>query len=92
MLYRSLLCVCVLGVFSRVRLFVTLQTVARQAPLSMGLSRQEYWSYHFLLWGIFLAKGSNTGLLHSRQTLYHLSHQGGLSLSPLHSFCYKARL
>ena len=27
-----------------VRLFVTLSTVARQAPLSMGLSRQEYWS------------------------------------------------
>ena len=24
--------------------FVTLQTVARQAPLSMGLPRQEYWS------------------------------------------------
>ena len=28
--------------FSRVRLFVNLWTVARQAPLSMGLSRQEY--------------------------------------------------
>ena len=27
-----------------VQLLVTLQTVARQAPLSMGLSRQEYWS------------------------------------------------
>ena len=25
-------------------LFVTLWTVARQAPLSMGFSRQEYWS------------------------------------------------
>ena len=25
-------------------LFATLQTVARQAPLSMGFSRQEYWS------------------------------------------------
>ena len=25
-------------------LFVTAWTVARQAPLSMGLSRQEYWS------------------------------------------------
>ena len=30
--------------FSHVRLFGTLQTVARQAPLSMGFSRQEYWS------------------------------------------------
>ena len=29
---------------SRVRLFVTTWTVAYQAPLSMGFSRQEYWS------------------------------------------------
>ena len=35
---------CVLSHFSRVRLCVTLWTVARQAPLSMGCSRQEYWS------------------------------------------------
>ena len=35
---------CVRSHFSRVRLFVTLWTVARQAPLSMGFSRQEYWS------------------------------------------------
>ena len=30
--------------FSCVRLFVTLWTVAHQDPLSMGFSRQEYWS------------------------------------------------
>ena len=30
--------------FSRVRLFAMLQNVARQAPLSMGFSRQGYWS------------------------------------------------
>ena len=29
---------------SRVRLFATPWTVAYQAPLSMGFSRQEYWS------------------------------------------------
>ena len=29
---------------SRVQLFVTLWTVAYQAPLAMGFSRQEYWS------------------------------------------------
>ena len=29
---------------SRVRLFATPWTVARQAPLSLGFSRQEYWS------------------------------------------------
>ena len=31
-------------VLSHVRLFSTPQTVACQAPLSMGFSRQEYWS------------------------------------------------
>ena len=36
--------VCVLNRFSRVQLCVTLWTVAQQAPLSMGFSRQEYWS------------------------------------------------
>ena len=35
---------CVLSHFSRVQLFVSLWTVAHQAPLSMGFSRQEYWS------------------------------------------------
>ena len=29
---------------SRVQLFVTPWTVANQSPLSMGFSRQEYWS------------------------------------------------
>ena len=29
---------------SPVQLFVTLWTVAHQAPLNMGFSRQEYWS------------------------------------------------
>ena len=36
--------VCVPSHFSCVRLFATLWPVARQAPLSMGFSRQEYWS------------------------------------------------
>ena len=34
---------CVLSHFSHVSLCVTLGTVACQAPLSMGFSRQEYW-------------------------------------------------
>ena len=33
---------------------------------------------HFLLQGIFLTQGLNPGLLHCRQRLYHLSHQGSL--------------
>ena len=37
-------CACVLSCFSLVQHFVTLWTVACQAPPSMGFSRQEYWS------------------------------------------------
>ena len=39
-----LYCACILSHFSRVQLFMTLQSVARQVPLSLGFSRQEYWS------------------------------------------------
>ena len=39
----DLLKTCVLIRFSCVWLLVTLWTVAHQAPLSMGFSRQEYW-------------------------------------------------
>ena len=35
---------CVLSHFSRVRLLATLWTIVHQALLSMGFSRQEYWS------------------------------------------------
>ena len=38
------MCVHVLSPFNYVRLFATLWAVAQQAPLSMGFSRQEYWS------------------------------------------------
>ena len=39
----SFICVfaCVLSCFSHVQLFATLWTIAHQAPLSMGFSRQE---------------------------------------------------
>ena len=33
-----------LNCFNHARLFATLCTLAHQAPLSMGFSRQEYWS------------------------------------------------
>ena len=65
---------------SRVQIFATPWTVAHQAPLFMGFSGQEYrWcglpfpSPEDLL---FLTQGSNPCLLHCRQILYHLSHQG----------------
>ena len=38
------LCMLLLSRFSHVQLSATLWTVAFQAPLSMGFSRQEYWS------------------------------------------------
>ena len=38
------MCVYMLSCFSCVWLFETLWAIARQPPLSMGFSRQEYWS------------------------------------------------
>ena len=62
--------------FSHVWLSMTPWTIARQTLLS-GFYRQAYWSgCHFFLQGIFPTQGSNPGLLHCRQTLYYLSHQG----------------
>ena len=53
-----------LSCFSRVQLFVTPWTVARQSALSMGFSRQEYWSGgHALFQGIFPTQGLNLCLL-----------------------------
>ena len=43
-LFLGILSVCVCCRFSLVWFFVTLWTVAHQTPLSMGFSRQEYWS------------------------------------------------
>ena len=37
-------CACVCCHFSRLQLFATLWTIACQAPLPMGFSKQEYWS------------------------------------------------
>ena len=42
--YFMLMYACVLSHSSHVQLFVTPWTVAHQAPLSRGFSRQEYWS------------------------------------------------
>ena len=65
--------------FSRVRLCATLWTMAHQAPLFTGFSRQEYWNE--LLFpppGIFPTQRSNLCVLSltgiGRQVLYHLCH------------------
>ena len=45
---------------SHLQLFVTPWTVARQVPLSMEFSRQEYWSgLPFLLQGVISSQGLN---------------------------------
>ena len=44
LIYYTCMCECELRHFSCIQLCVTLWTVARQAPLSMGFSKQEYWS------------------------------------------------
>ena len=50
---------------SHVQLFVTPWTVAHQAPLSMGFSKQDTGGgCHGLLQGIFPTQGPNLGLLH----------------------------
>ena len=54
---------CMLSHLSRVQLFATLWTVARQPPLSMAFSRQEYWSGLHALIQIFPSQGSNLHLL-----------------------------
>ena len=38
-------------------------------------ARALEWDCHFFLQGIFPTQGSNLGVLHCRQILYHLSHQ-----------------
>ena len=67
---------CMYDLFSHVRILVTPQTVACQAPLFMGFLRQEY--VIFLLQRSFLTQGSNLhllSLLHYKWILYLLSHQ-----------------
>ena len=63
---------------SRVRLFATPWAVACTRLLCAWdfLGKSTGVGCHFLLQGIFLTQGSNPGLPHCGQTLYHPSHQG----------------
>ena len=77
-LYMSIPCASSL---SCIQLFATPWTVAHLAPLSMGILRARILEdCHALLQRIFPIQGSNPGLLHCRQILYHLSHQGSPSI------------
>ena len=67
----------VLSHFSHVQLFVTLWTVACQAPLPWDSpGRNIGVGGHALLQGIFPTQGLNPGLLYCRWIVYQLSHQG----------------
>ena len=69
-------------------------TIAHQAPLSMGFPWQEYWSeLPFPSPGDLPNPGPNLGLLHCRQILYRLSHQGSSEYLPFWCYewcCYEA--
>ena len=81
----TLLWCAVLRCFSHVQLFSTPWTVAFQALLSMGFSRQEYWSeLPFPSPGDLPHPGFEPGLVHCRPILYQLSHQGSPDLTVLY--------
>ena len=62
---------------SRIWLFATVWTVTRQAPLSMGFSRQGYWSgLPFPSPGSFSSPRIKPGSPALQADSYHLSHQG----------------
>ena len=74
-----LTCIFVLSCFSCVWFFVTPWTIDRQVPLSMGFSRQEYWTgLHSCLQEIFPTQQSYLHLL----CLLHWQ-AGSLPLVPL---------
>ena len=76
---------------SRVWLFMTPWTVAHQAHLSMEFSgKNTVVGCHLFLHRIFPTQGSNLGLLHYRQILYHLSHQGSVYDIHMHKYIAKA--
>ena len=63
--------------------------LACQAPLSVDFpGKNTGVGCHFLLQGIFLTQGSNNSLLHCKQILYPVTHQGSLvSLTSVWGFC-----
>ena len=81
--FTTFLSACMLSLFSHVWLFATLWTAALQAPLSMGFSRQEYWS------GLH-AHISYVSCI-GRQVLHHECHLGSPLYFLSHSY-YSAGL
>ena len=85
---------CVLSYFNCVWLFKTLWTVACQAPLSMGFSRQKYWSGLLSFWGSPQPRDQAHVSFIScicRCVLYHSSHLESPSGSPLFINAYNGK-
>ena len=84
-------CVCVFSDFSSAQLFVTLKTVAHQAPLPRDSpGKNTGVDCHALLQGIVPTQGSNPCLLcllHCKLILYPLSHLGIPNISLFVSCC-----
>ena len=79
---------CVLSRFSWVHLLWTLWTVALQAPLSVGFSKQEHWNkLPCPLQRIFLTQGSNSRFLYLLhwQAVYHFTTSTTWEALPLHT-------
>ena len=78
-----------LNCFSCVQFVATLWTIARQAPLSWDSpGKNTGVDCNALLQGIFPTQGSNPSLLHGRQILYQLSHQGSPNNGMPHFILY----
>ena len=68
--------------------FATPWTLTHQAPLSIGVPRQEYWNgLPFPLQEIFPIQGSNPSLLHWHMGSFPLSHLGSLFFLTPKTFC-----
>ena len=68
---------CCAQSLSCVQLFVTPWPVTCQAPLSMGILQARILEWVAIPSSrVFPTQRSNPGLLHCRQILYHLSHEG----------------
>ena len=83
-----------LSCFHHGQLFATLWTVACQAPLSMGFSRQKYWSGLLSFWGSPQPRDQAHVSFIScicRCVLYHSSHLESPSGSPLFINAYNGK-
>ena len=77
--FRKRICSCCCLVTQSIWLFATSWTVAHRALLSMGLSRQEYWSgFPFLLQGVLSDSGIKPIFPVLQEVSLPLSHLGSL--------------